>query len=317
MKISVIIPVYNVEKYIARCIDSILSQTFQDFEIVIVNDCTPDKSMEIVRRYTEQDNRIRIFNHDENMGLMWTRKTGYTNAKGEYLMFCDSDDYMPKNALEVLYNAIIKTKADIVVGQMQRADQNGLSHISSNTLNYGNDKIGVYKSLLLIELSQSLCGKIYNAKLFKAETYKCFKNLTLGEDGDLLYQIVRHVNDVQLVDDVVYYYYCNTTSSTHEKLSDRKLKDSIFSWDYRSNFVRDIEDIQYALYKSEARVFVRMLRQNYDKDKILKYSTIPNLRRYSEYGELKKYYKGVELLLNYILVNSKTVRKLINIHHGR
>lgn len=77
MKISVIIPVYNVEKYIERCLNSILRQTFQDFEIVVVNDCTPDRSMDIVYRFAKKDMRFVIVEHERNKGLMWARYSGY------------------------------------------------------------------------------------------------------------------------------------------------------------------------------------------------------------------------------------------------
>ena len=80
--ISICIPVYNVEKYVGRCLESILSQSFKDIEIVIVNDCTPDKSMDIVRHYAEVDSRIKIVEHDINHGLMMARRTGYMAAMG-------------------------------------------------------------------------------------------------------------------------------------------------------------------------------------------------------------------------------------------
>lgn len=82
MKISVIIPIYNVEKYIERCIKSILGQSLQDFELIIVNDCTPDSSMDIVNRYAQQDSRIRIYENPENLGPMWARMIGYSKSEG-------------------------------------------------------------------------------------------------------------------------------------------------------------------------------------------------------------------------------------------
>src|SRR5690606_5062403 len=106
--ISIIIPVYKVEKYISRCLDSILNQTFQDFEIILINDASPDNSIKIAESYADKDSRIGIIHNEENSGAGWSRKVGYTNAKGEYITFCDPDDYLPKNALELLYNGITK-----------------------------------------------------------------------------------------------------------------------------------------------------------------------------------------------------------------
>ena len=87
MKISVIIPVYNVERYIARCLDSILAQSFRDFEVVIVDDCGTDNSMMIVEQYASKDDRFVVRHNKQNMGLMWTRREGYLNARGEYFVF--------------------------------------------------------------------------------------------------------------------------------------------------------------------------------------------------------------------------------------
>src|SRR5690554_455582 len=92
--VSIIIPVYKVEKYISRCLDSILNQTFQDFEIILVNDSSPDDSIRIAEEYAQRDTRIRILHNEENSGAGWSRMVGYTNAKGEYITFCDSDDYL-------------------------------------------------------------------------------------------------------------------------------------------------------------------------------------------------------------------------------
>ena len=124
-KVSVIIPVYNVEKYIKRCIESVLSQTLQDFEIIIVNDYTPDKSMDVIEDYIKNDSRIVSVNNYSNMGLMWTRREGYKIAKGEYFYFLDSDDFIPRDALEKVYNKAVEEDADIVFGNFQYVDNDG------------------------------------------------------------------------------------------------------------------------------------------------------------------------------------------------
>ena len=146
--ISICIPVYNVEKYVGRCLESILSQSFKDIEIVIVNDCTPDKSMDIVRHYAEVDSRIKIVEHDINHGLMMARRTGYMAAMGEFITFCDSDDTMPVGALESLYNKAIQTNADIVSGVIEYIPTKGKRYQWNNQLRYGFDKQSVFKSHL-------------------------------------------------------------------------------------------------------------------------------------------------------------------------
>ena len=114
IKISVIVPVYNVEKYLHQCIDSILAQTLKDIEIICINDGSTDSSLEILKEYAKIDNRIIIINK-ENQGVATARNDGIRMAKGEYITFLDSDDWFELNALELIYNKIKNTNTDILV----------------------------------------------------------------------------------------------------------------------------------------------------------------------------------------------------------
>ena len=90
--VSILIPVYCAEKYLSRCLDSILSQNFQDMEVILVNDASPDNSLQIMREYAAKDPRFKIINHDKNYGRVKARNTGIEAASGEYIVFCDDDD---------------------------------------------------------------------------------------------------------------------------------------------------------------------------------------------------------------------------------
>lgn len=113
-KISVVIPVYNVEKYIKQCLDSVVNQTEKDIEIIIVEDCSSDGSMGIVQEYEKKDSRIKVIQHAENKGLFQARKDGVLLASGEYLMHLDSDDYLEENACEKLYELISSENVDLI-----------------------------------------------------------------------------------------------------------------------------------------------------------------------------------------------------------
>lgn len=113
--ISVVIPVYNQEKYVGKCIRSVLVQTFQDFEVIIVNDGSTDKSLDICRKYAKKDSRISIIDK-RNEGVSLARKDGFLKAQGEYISFLDSDDYLADNALEVLCTLAQEKLSDVVVG---------------------------------------------------------------------------------------------------------------------------------------------------------------------------------------------------------
>ena len=112
---SIIVPVYKVEKYLAECLDSILGQTFADFEVICVNDCSPDGSAKILADYAARDNRVKVLAHEVNQGLSAARNTGVDHAVGEYIYYVDSDDAIEKNTLEILAKNIATTRADIIV----------------------------------------------------------------------------------------------------------------------------------------------------------------------------------------------------------
>jgi glycosyltransferase involved in cell wall biosynthesis len=114
MKISIITTVYNIEKYISKCIESLLAQTYKDIEIIIVDDCGNDGSMEIVSRY--DDERIKIIKHSENMGAGWARRHGIEAATGDYIITIDGDDWISPTFIEDLVNNAKETNADIVSG---------------------------------------------------------------------------------------------------------------------------------------------------------------------------------------------------------
>ena len=114
IKISVIVPVYNVEDYLKECLDSIINQTLKEIEILCIDDCGTDNSIDILREYSKKDNRIKIISHKENKGLGPARNTGINEAKGEYISFIDSDDFISKDYYENLYNTAKKYDSDIV-----------------------------------------------------------------------------------------------------------------------------------------------------------------------------------------------------------
>lgn len=219
MKVSVIIPVYNVEKYIARCLDSVINQTYQDLEIIVVNDATPDNSMSIVEEYAARDPRIRIVHNPHNLGLMMTRRSGYSVATGDYLTFVDSDDYLPLNAVELLVSKAMETDADIVVGDFLINHTDGRAHVRNNSLSFGDTIPGYLQSLLTDELAHNLWAKLYKRDLFAGKNYVDYEGMVNAEDKALFYQVIRSVKKMVCSKDVVYNYVVNTQSSTNVRLS--------------------------------------------------------------------------------------------------
>lgn len=113
-EISIIVPVYKVEPYLRKCVDSILAQTFTDFEVILVDDGSPDNSGKICDEYASKDSRVRVI-HKKNGGLSSARNAGIDVARGKYLGFVDSDDYIEKDMYELLYDNIVKEQADLSI----------------------------------------------------------------------------------------------------------------------------------------------------------------------------------------------------------
>ncbi|MDB4575816.1 glycosyltransferase [bacterium] len=124
IKISIILPVYNAEKHLNKCIDSILNQNFRDIEIIVVNDCSKDRSLEILGKYMDIHPFIKVINHNKNMGAGVARNRAIKHAKGKYLTFIDSDDWLSENYLNLLYSKAEKTDADITFSNMKIARNN-------------------------------------------------------------------------------------------------------------------------------------------------------------------------------------------------
>lgn len=124
-KVSIIAPMYNVEKYLDQCISSFMEQTLTDIEIIMVDDGSPDKSGTIADKYARKDSRIKVF-HKKNCGVSAARNDGLKMATGDYVIFCDSDDWMDPRACEILYSAAVENKADISIGDvyMSYTDRN-------------------------------------------------------------------------------------------------------------------------------------------------------------------------------------------------
>lgn len=116
--VSVVIPVYNTEKYLSACLNSVVNQILGNIEIILIDDCSPDRSIEVINEFLATDNRITLIRHEENQGLGGARNSGISNARGKYISFLDSDDILPVDALFELYQLAEKNEADMVIGNM-------------------------------------------------------------------------------------------------------------------------------------------------------------------------------------------------------
>ena len=234
--VSVCVPVYNVEQYIARCLESILSQSLKNIEIIVVNDCTPDKSMDIVRMYAKNDSRIKIIEHDTNHGLMMARRTGYMAAKGEYVTFVDSDDYLPNDALETLYCAIESQKVDMVKGRLSVVNEKGvITDYKKSISPVDNSGIQLQNDILKDKIMHNIWGAIYCRKLFECHSYKTFENQTNSEDLLLMLQLCDNIQRYAVIEKCVYNYYVNSSSSSRQRFTESNLRQYLNALSYIYN----------------------------------------------------------------------------------
>lgn len=215
VKVSVVVPVYNVEDYLERCLDSILNQTLKDIEVVVVNDGSPDNSQEIIDKYVKKYPN-KVFGYlKKNGGLSDARNYGIKKCHGEYISFIDSDDYIDKNMLEKMYDKA-KEGYDIVVCDLLKVWDNGDRQILKNLDGLTND----YR---YFALSFPMTGnKIYKRTLFD-NTFK-FKKGILYEDLEFIPSLVLKTNKIAYIPKVFYFYYQRESSIMNQiKFSDKLL----------------------------------------------------------------------------------------------
>lgn len=208
-EISIIVPVYNVEKYIKRCIDSILAQSFSDFELILVDDGSPDNCPAICDEYATMDSRIRVV-HKVNGGVSSARNTGLAMACGKYILFCDSDDYVDSSWCQELYNAVSDNPASCVVSNFMRVHQDrAVAKIPPEQLPEG---VISYYEMFLMELSGATWNKIYDNEVLAKNNIRFDSNLRIGEDIDFNVRYHQCCNRIIYINKPLY-YYCDTPES--------------------------------------------------------------------------------------------------------
>lgn len=214
-KVSVVIPVYGVEKYIARCAVSLMEQTLDDMEFIFVNDCTQDNSIEELKRilalYPNRSAQVKIINKDYNEGLSFARKTGVENASGDYIGFCDSDDWVDITMYEKLYNKAFYERLDYV--KCGHYITNGITTLSRNNVNLSDspNKEEMLSRLLRCTGLNSVWDTLTRRKVFEDHSFK-YTSDSMLEDFFLATQIIESCSSYGVVDEPLYFYFQNPDS---------------------------------------------------------------------------------------------------------
>lgn len=208
MELSIILPVYNAESYLRECIDSILGQSFRDFELIIINDSSSDSSGNICEFYAQKDSRIVLCHNSNNKGVSFSRNHGLSIAMGNLIMFIDSDDWLDEGYLEEM---VTKSEADIVISSfIYENETQYVVPIIKKT--YNTAELKQYLNDYSVQFTTPW-GKIYKRSIICSANISFDENISHGEDTLFLYDYLLHVTSIETREVYGYHYRCNNYAS--------------------------------------------------------------------------------------------------------
>lgn len=240
--ISIIVPIYSVENYIDRCLESIVSQTYKNLEIILVDDESPDNCPYICDQWAQKDERIHVI-HKKNQGLGMARNSGMEIAHGEYICFCDSDDYISREMIEICYRKAKEYSTDMVCYGFYCEDKSLKikETIKATTVSFYSDRQQVRDQFIpgmvgfnpdtgeTIGLWMSLCGCLVSSELIRRANWKCESERNIiSEDMYSLLELYSYLDNALVLDDVFYHYCENEASLSRSYIEDRFEKIKVF-----------------------------------------------------------------------------------------
>ena len=240
-KITVIIPVYKAEKYLDRCLESIVNQTYKNLEIILVDDGSPDNCPAICDEYAQKDSRIKVI-HKENGGAAMARNAGLDIAKGEYIGFVDSDDYICPDMFEKLLNSMIKNNSDIAICGSKEIDFSGKTD-NECYINFEYEVVSPRDCL------KQLCdrGYIHNViwnKLYKSKCWEGirFPDIHMFEDEAVLPYVYMKARSISIVQELLYYYVQTEGSIMHRNFEEKTFQTYAKIFENRMKFFKEEKD---------------------------------------------------------------------------
>lgn len=272
MLFSVIVPMYNVKSYAKCCIESILNQSYTDFELILVDDGSTDGTDVIIDKYAQKDSRINVV-HKSNGGLTSARKAGAQIAKGEYVAIVDGDDWIGKDYLQEFYSAIKNDDPDVIICGYRKYGETYEEEVKVTVLEPGiyfkdSEKWKEFKEHNLMKLMPTVW-----AKCFKRESYSIIQNkiedrISMGEDGCISYPLLASANTVTVVNATQYYYRFNPNSLTNNKSKIIYIEPTVWRISHLKNNLPKSKGISYQMAGFSAHalfnaVFTNMRSRKY------------------------------------------------------
>ena len=215
IKVSVIVPVYNTENYLEKCLDSLVKQTLKDIEIIVINDCSTDNSKKILEKYKNKYNNIKLINNTKNKGIGYNRNLGIEKAKGKYVSFIDSDDYVEHNMLEEMYNKAEKENLDIVMcnfyKMLEKDDGTTIEISSKHQIPFFENTALIDRPRLLLDVELAPWNKIFKKDLINDIR---FPQDIKYEDTVFVVKAMAKAKTIGMIDKKFNYYLVRNTSET-------------------------------------------------------------------------------------------------------
>ena len=316
MKVSVIVPVYNVEAYLDKCLDSLVNQTLKEIEIIVVNDGTKDNSQNIIDEYVKKYKNVHSY-IKENGGLSDARNYGITKATGEYIAFVDSDDYVSKDMYQKMYEKAVSGKFDMVICDLNYVfeDSNEVKRAYSNI---PEDTTDIKQAM--INIYPAAWNKIFKKKLFN---YKVrFKKGVWFEDVEFIYRLLPYVKSIGVVHEPFNQYLQREGSIT--KSADNRIYNYINNWNGIVDFYKEhnfynkyYQELEYSYVRYLLATFIKQAtifpQEEYN---IAVNKAITNVKeKFPKYRKNKYFYKSFKGI--YLIMFNKLIAKLIYIYYNQ
>ena len=336
MKISIVVPVYNAEKTLKECLDSLINQTYKNLEIILINDGSKDHSLKICKKYQEKDKRIILIDN-KNHGVSYTRNVGIEKSTGDFIMFVDSDDYIDINMIKEMLNYQKTNNADLVqcnllyfdstrkyipYSNMNTVEINNLTDITNSliSINYLNCvNKGIFGPVRCIG------GKIYRTSIIKNNNIKFDNKIYIFEDGIFNLKYYKYANKINLINKP-YYKYRQSETSTSYRYNKDQLKQYDLIFDNLKEY-KELKEYQYSYYLNAFELLSAYIKREY-KFKSRNYKSfkkivksVINKEIYKETIKIVKYnklskkeklklycYKNKNYLLLYVFVKLRELK---------
>lgn len=259
IKISVIIPIYNTEKYLEKCIDSVLNQTLKEIEIILINDGSPDKSDEICKKYLMNEDRIKYI-EIKNSGVSAARNCGLNIVRGEYISFIDSDDFVEKEMLEGMYTVAKEKDLDILGCEANYIDKNNNKTRVKDLKGYIDRDLSFFEFVDEYEMFGYSCFKIFKAEIIKENKIKFLENCKIFEDAEFVFEAAVYSKKIQYIDKQYYNYLIHPSQSINKITNYDRIDDIINATDLIEDKYRNNPEIRKAVNSFYFKRFVNVFK---------------------------------------------------------